>query len=1065
MHTDSVSAAHSPVDRVTYRLRPPAPAGPPIELTDEQEQVVHNVRSRLRVLAGPGTGKTATLVEAVAERISSGRCAPAEILVLTFSRRAAAELSHRIAGRIGMITREPVVRTLHSYAYALVRAQSSRAGEPSPRLLDAGESDQMVRELLAGHREDGGGPWPKFLLGALDSPAFAGELRDLLLRAAERGLDPGRITALGRRAQRPEWQAVGAFAREFQQVGDLRQGSSGFGTALDQAELTAAALGALADDDALAAEQRRIRRIFVDEYQDVDPAQARLIDRLASGADELVVVGDPDQSIYAFRGSDPSALKDISVDATVTLTCSRRLPPVVLDATRRVARLLPGPARHRDLTSPGPPPGWTGELTVTVLSGPAQESSYLADRLRRAHLLDGVPWSSMAVLFRSPAASLPALTRALSAAGVPAVIARGDQVLAADPVVAALLTVLRCGIDPSALTANAALELLRSPLAGLDALALRRLRRALRTATFGQGTSTDLVAALLTGAPLRASVPVDLAAPVTRIVDLVATARHHAATASAEELLWTLWRRSGVEPTLVATAERGGRAGLRADRTLDAVIGLFAAASELAERLPLAGVEVFVETVQGQQIPGDPDRPAIRSGGAVSLLSAHAAKGLEWEVVAIAGVQEGSWPDLRMRGDLLHTDELLDTAAGLPPTDGRLAALLAEERRLFYVAATRARRSLICTAVSGQDTVPSRFLGELAGATDDLPVLPPTPRPDPSHRNLHVVDLVSDLRRAVAEPTAPVAAAAAARQLARLAAAGVPGAHPDDWYGLAEPSSDAPPVRAGDPVRVSPSTVEALTTCALRAVLEKRGGSGGEPSQAQIEGIVVHALANGLATGVPDAALREEITDFINRQQHLPPWQLARTGRVLNTMLEAARQWVASNHPPRRLLGSELEMDVMLPPGEPAEHPVRLTGRVDWLSELPDGRLMITDFKTGASRPTKAEAEAHPQLATYQSAVGLGAFRSAADRAEDGPGEPPALAGGGELVFLRTGTPKVLAQSALDAAGRQHWLGTIRSAAQHLASAAVWAEQNGRCDRCPVRTSCPIQSSGRQVTR
>ena len=125
-------------------------------------------------------------------------------------------------------------------------------------------------------------------------------------------------------------------------MSDLRQGTSGLGAALDQAELTRAALALLDDDEVLAAEQTRVRRIFVDEYQDVDPAQARLVALLASGADELIVFGDPDQSIYAFRGSDPRALRDVEVDGTVSLTASRRLAPEVLAATRRIADRLPG---------------------------------------------------------------------------------------------------------------------------------------------------------------------------------------------------------------------------------------------------------------------------------------------------------------------------------------------------------------------------------------------------------------------------------------------------------------------------------------------------------------------------------------------------------------------------------------------------------------------------------------------------------------------------------------------------------------------------------------------------
>src|SRR6478736_1787104 len=321
--------------------------------TAQQRAVIEFTGRRLKVLAGPGTGKSSTLVEAVAQRIAVRDCAPESVLVLTFSRRAAAELTAGITRRLGITTREPIVRTLHGYAFSLLRAQAVRAGEPTPRLLAAGESDQMVRELLAGQRESGRGGWPDAVSAALGSPAFAAELRELMLRTAERGISPRLLADLGRRRRRPEWQAAAHFAREYQDVSDLRQGTSGLGAALDQAELTRAALGLLSDDSSLAEEQSRVRRIFVDEYQDVDPAQARLVELLASGADEFVVFGDPDQSIYAFRGSEPGALRDIDVDLTVCLTTSRRLSPAVLLATRRIAERLPGASAHR-LLSPAP---------------------------------------------------------------------------------------------------------------------------------------------------------------------------------------------------------------------------------------------------------------------------------------------------------------------------------------------------------------------------------------------------------------------------------------------------------------------------------------------------------------------------------------------------------------------------------------------------------------------------------------------------------------------------------------------------------------------------------------
>ena len=1072
---------------ISYRLRPVAPLAAPADLTDEQRLVTGNTAGRLKVLAGPGTGKTTTLVEAVAERVQL-RGVPAEqILVLTFSRRAAGELSARIARRLGLTTRESMVRTLHSYAYSVLRTQARGAGEPIPRLLAADESDQMVRELLAGHRSDGGGGWPAYLDQALGSPTFAAELREILLRAAGQGISPQRILELGRRHKRPEWVAAGTFAREYQQVSDLRQGVSGFGVALDQAELTAAALGALRRDDLLAAEQRRVRRIFVDEYQDVDPAQARLVSVLAAGADELVVFGDPDQSIYAFRGAEPTALRDVDVDATVALTASRRLPATILTATRRVAAHLPGQAGHRELRSVDRS-RVDGSVEVEVFSSAAREAAAVADKLRRAHLLDGTPWKSMAVLLRAPASGLAVLARACAVAGVPVLLGGGNEVLSSEPLVAALLTVLECGVDPAALTGQVALDLMASPLGGMDALGLRRVRRSLRAARPEEGASADLLAAVLSGAPPPASVSAELVAPVLRVRGLLDIARAEVGNPVAEQVLWQLWQVAKLEPALVAAVERGGTGGQRADGTLDAVLGLFSMAADLAQRVPLAGVRAFIDQVRGHQLPGSQD--ARHVGDAVAVLSAHAAKGLEWELVAVMGVQEGTWPDLRARGSLLGGSELLDLAAGLPAR-GPSGGLLAEERRLFYVACTRARNTLVCTAVANQDLVPSRFLLELAGSTEDLPVEQEAGGSGRSadRRGLHLTDLLADLRSAVIDPATPAEdAGAAARHLAELAAAGVPGARTQDWYGLAPASTVAPPIPAGAQIRVSPSLIESLNTCALRAVLERRGGRT-EPGQAQLEGIVVHAMAHGLAQGVAESDLRDEIENFLSGQHHLPPWQLARTRRGLLSMLGAAQVWVRDHLPPRRVVGSELEMDLLLPTDESLDQApqVRLVGRVDWLSENPDGTLVVTDFKTGASVPTAAQAQANAQLAAYQTAISLGAFRAvagpesggpdAAGPGADGPradgpeadsspqGGHPQRPGGAELVYLRSGRPKVLHQDQLSESDTSAWLGSIRSAAAHLASATAWATENPRCERCPVRSSCPLQNEGRQVTR
>ncbi len=1074
-----------------FRLRLPTVTREIVDPTPEQRAVIEHDRGRLRVLAGPGTGKTATLVEAVAERLQARTVPVEQMLVLTFSRRAAGELTDRITQRLGITTREPIVRTLHGYAYSLVRGNAIRTGEPAPRLLAAGESDQMVRELLAGQLASGRGGWPEAVGAALTSPAFAAELRDLMLRSAERGITPGRLAEIGRRRRRPEWQAAALFAREYQDVSDLRQGSTGLGAALDQAELTRAALGVLADDTVLAAEQARVRRVFIDEYQDVDPAQARLIDKLASGADELVVFGDPDQSIYAFRGSDPGALRDIDVAATVSLTMSRRLPRELLVATRRIAAALPGTGQHRLLTLPAlecphdPASGGhhgcdgsrrpavdPGGLVVRTLPTAAVEAAFVADELRRAHLQSRIPWSGMAVLVRSPAAALPALRRAFATAGVPMAVSANDSVLSADPLVGLLITVLQCGWNKAMLTGQVALDLLASPMVGMDGDGIRRLRRRLRADAPDGGSTPDLAAAVLSGGPVPDDLPQDLAEPVLRVRRMLDAARAGAGDPAAETCLWQVWDRSGLADPLVAASLRGGRAGQRADATLDAVIGLFGVAADLAGRTPMAGVGALLDVIEGQRIAADPAAGPARSSEAVPVLSAHAAKGLEWDVVCIAGVAEGRWPVLRGRPSLLGADELWDAVAGVPAAPVDVASIIQEERRLFYVAATRARRRLVATSVADQDTVPSRFLSELAGTESEVESGWPGETDGSPRRPLTLTHLMAELRRAVSDPDeAAGSRRLAAAHLARLVAAGISGAHPRDWYGLPAISTSAPPIADGSAVRVSPSAVEALTECPLRAVLERRGARG-PMTQQQIEGIVVHALVDGLSKGVAREELLAEMAGFLQLQTQLPPWLLARSRRALEGMLENAEQWIADCEPGRTLVGSEVPLSAVVPPDETGTTPegggdagqgtgpapgspareVRLEGRADRLDRAADGSLVVVDFKTGATPASKAATAQNAQLAVYQLAIALGGA----------PGNP-GRSGGAELVFLRKNA--VRRQEPLTPEAMQEWGVRVRTAAEGLASAVVLAKQNPHCERCVVRTSCPLQPEGRQVTR
>ncbi|MGH3657318.1 MAG: UvrD-helicase domain-containing protein, partial [Micromonosporaceae bacterium] len=324
--------------RPAYRLvrRPLETAGR--QLDPSQRTVVDHIGGPLLVIGGPGTGKTTALVEAVLARVAQG-ADPQQVLVLTFSRRGAARLRDRIAARLGAgAVRELSVRTFHGYAFALLRSVAAGRGEPPPRLLNGPEQDLVIRELLAS--DDVG--WPTELRPALRTRGFAAELRDLLLRAAERDVPPDRLAALGRQLGRPDWMAAARFAQQYADVLALRDATTRGPVGYDTAELIRAAAGQLAADPrAHAQAHARARYVYVDELHDVDPAQWRLLELVAGGGRHLVGFADHDSSMFAFRGADPSGVlefgerfRTVAGDPapTVRLRTSWRSGPVLVAA-------------------------------------------------------------------------------------------------------------------------------------------------------------------------------------------------------------------------------------------------------------------------------------------------------------------------------------------------------------------------------------------------------------------------------------------------------------------------------------------------------------------------------------------------------------------------------------------------------------------------------------------------------------------------------------------------------------------------------------------------------------
>jgi RecB family exonuclease len=536
---------------------------------------------------------------------------------------------------------------------------------------------------------------------------------------------------------------------------------------------------------------------------------------------------------------------------------------------------------------------------------------------------------------------------------------------------------------------------------------------------------------------------------------LLALARSKVAD-GIEQVLWELWQASGLERRLVAQSGRRGPSGAHADRDLDAILELFDTAARYTDRLPGAGVTGFFEYLAAQQIVGDTLAPSAPQGDAVALLTAHAATGREWTFVAVPGVQEGQWPDLRLRGTVLGVEKLIDVLAGFEDeTLSSVAPILAEERRLLRLAASRARRTLLVSAVRGEDEQPSRFLDELDGTAADphavaRPVRPP-------ERGLGLADLVGELRRVVcAADTEPSRARRAARQLARLAAAGVPGADPSSWYGLPEISTEEPLWTEDSEVRVSPSTVEVLTRCPLRWFVERHGGKD-TVDLPSITGNLVHALAQAAAEGASQTELRDALDKAWAEVDAGAPWFSRRERLRVQRMLDAFLAWLVSSRSELTEIAVEHQLDVR-PERKPGGPWLRMRGRVDRLEVDAEGRPVVVDIKSGKTPVTKASVPNHPQLAVYQLAISLGAFGEL-----DVSTEP----GGARLLYVAKETKRngatELVQPPLDKEALQGWLEVVQDAAAACLGPTYQATENADCARCPARTACPLHDEGRQV--
>lgn len=1046
MTTPSIKLTHSP-------------SGPaPVELDPQQAKAISHRGTPLFIAGGPGTGKTTVLIEAAVARISAGQN-PDSILLLTYGRQRASEMRDAIALRTTSTAHEPLARTFHSLAYSILKMDTGDSYY-EPILLSGPEQENFIEQLLQGDVIDGYRQWPTDLQDGEDkkgnpllTQGFIRELRDLIMRANERGITPAQLAERGKQVGEKYWAPAADFWQRYKEIMAIREDAAGDAKMrIDPSELISITIAYLKSNETLRAQlQARFKTIMVDEFQESDPAQRALLE-LICGSD-LVVAYDGDSAVGRFRGADPDGLKS-EVDKylakgaqAITLTNSYRSRPEIFEIAQSVTSQFRAPSATRQRTCTYlEKPALDNAFNLARLRSQSEEAQYIAYHFKRAHLMHGIPYSEMAVILRSAGTQASALRRAFAQVSIP--VAGDLEALSANPAIAPFILLARVATGDQPLNLDTCERLLISEFGGADAISLRRIRTCLLEAR-DDATDNRGGTQLLIDAIDKGDIPIEDNASLTRVHELLASARKSLRQkgARAEDLLWAIWdnaKTSDNEKLSSAwrnTALRGGNRGASADRDLDAMIQLFDSAQRFTERFPYSKPGAFLDELSRESIVGD----IITSQGVrpdvVEILTVHSAKGRQWQLVAVAGLQEGVWPNLRQRSSLLGSERLVERErhgdlARLELDVIAASALAEDERRLLHVAVSRARQGLIVTAVQREDDEPSAYFEELdkGSGLEDAPITE-VPRP------LTTAALVATLRQNLSGDAADTAAGL----LKTLAASSIHSADPVNWTGALALSSTEPVVPQDGDVQVSPSGAENFTECGVKWFLEKNGGTNGD-STAQILGSAIHEFAR-IKVEEPTISDSDLIAKLQSSWSLIDPtegWVSTSALKRAVKMLERFARYHAAS--PRTVVGAELNFTIKVGRAE-------IRGSVDRIEVDSDGNFYVIDFKTGKNTITKEKAKENLQLACYQLAVALDGFEKKLSGSKST---------GAELVYLAADSVKVTTrqQFIIDEVAIK---AKIEEIAVGMGAATFQARINKMCEKCVVKAACPIQNEGRAV--
>lgn len=981
------------------------------------------------VFASPGAGKTTEVKRRFLEAMNSGHSAD-QILVIAATREAANSLRDDLALSLQQATPGSLARTLTSFAFAVMRTKAIAAGEALPELISGSEQDRLLAEIIANSHAES---WPKHITAqVMQLNGFRAELRDLITACQEHGINPDELRQLGEQNKKPEWLASANLYAEYLAVLSSENYKNRFDTTMLLRE-AADWLIALAEwPTAIAA----IKAILVDDAQELTPASSYFLKSLTSRGADLTLIGDPDASTLGFRAADPRAMSNLAqeiaaqnqirVQETFIQAEHAIRTPAISRVLARVSAQIDTARAGRQRKGLNPKQELVAEdksgVEGHIFNQPQDEISWLARRLRELHLYDGIAWNDMAVVTRSRG-QLEQLAIDLAHQSVPVSVLGAQSALRDEFGSRMLLRVADQLLNQRTIDSALAVEMLSSPLCGLDSLGLRRLRRALRREELladGIRNSDELLVALFDSSGSAVTVKSQEGKKVDRFLKNYFEAAAIAADAnkSIEDLLWQLWQSSGLAKQWQELSRGIGEVALQANRNLDSVVEIFASANRYAERNPGGDPRVFVNQQLALGLPEDSLALNDFQNSSVSMLTPSGLIGKRFRVIATPQLIEGVWPNLRPRSSLLGASALDALKSGRAEDVSHVQrSELPDELRMLHKSVGATSERLLVSASSTEDTQVSQFIGLMLGEI-----------PEPISFNstaLTLRGMAGSLRRKLAVAGEP-AAESIALGLARLASAGVPGAHPDSWYGLlplstVEPLSDL----QNDEVIIRPSQLENFVKCPLHWFLNAHGG-GDKTFSANLGSLVHKALELGAQVN------EESLWKLVESKWHTLNFEsdwLEQAGerkakKMIGNMVQYLRKFEAEG---AQVIGREVSFEFEI-------DKAKIRGQVDRLELYPDGRVMIVDLKTGSRQFSAEDAREHAQLGLYQLAFENGAFDDSLTWPEGFDVESAKLAGA-KLLIVSGEKPTEREQPSIvdNLADQQRFQGMIAAATSGMA--------------------------------